>query len=84
MNGEKAFRRTTFTEDGAAILDTHSGQITTLNSTGALIWKELEQGKDPSSVAAVLAQATGQNLSVVEQDVFAFLAELKAHHLHSC
>jgi len=84
MNGEKAFRRTTFTEDGAAILDTRSGQITTLNTTGALIWKELEQGKDPSSIASALAEATGQSLCVVEQDVVAFLAELKAHHLHSC
>ena len=30
--------------DGAAILDTEAGQITTLNSTGALVWKALERG----------------------------------------
>jgi len=84
MNGEKTLPRTVCTEDGAAIFDTRSGQITTLNSTGAFIWKELEKGNEPSAVAALLAQETGANPAVVEQDVMAFLKELNERHLYSC
>lgn len=84
MRDDRNSLRTLLTEDGAAILNTRSGQITTLNSTGAYIWQALEQGQDVPSITALLARETGEDLSVVEQGVSLFLAELHEHRLQSC
>lgn len=84
MRDDRNSLRTLVTEDGLAILDTRSGQITTLNSTGTYIWQALEQGKDVSTIAVLLAHETGEELSVVEQGVSLFLAELNEHHLQPC
>jgi hypothetical protein len=72
------------TEDGLAILNTWSGQITTLNSTGAYIWQRLEQGQDVATITVLLANETGEELSVVQQGVSLFLAELNEHRLQPC
>jgi hypothetical protein len=84
MRNERISLRTVATEDGAAILDTRSGQITTLNSTGAYIWQALEQGLSIPTIAARLARETGEDLSIVEQGVSSFLAELNGLHLQPC
>jgi len=76
--------RTLVTEDGVAILNKQSGQITTLNSTGAYIWQALKQGHDLSTITVLLAHETGEELSVVEQGISLFLAELNEHHLQPC
>lgn len=73
--------RTLVTDDGAAILNTQSGQITTLNSTGAYIWRALERGQDIPTITELLARETGEDLSVVEQGISLFLAQLNEHRL---
>ena len=81
MGLEKLPLRTVVNQDGAAILDPHSGQITTLNTTAAYIWQALERGDSPDAIAADLAHETREDLSVVKQGVTAFLTELEERHL---
>jgi hypothetical protein len=40
----KEHLRTISNEDGAAILDTESGDLSTLNATGAYVWEALQRG----------------------------------------
>lgn len=84
MRDDKNSLRTLVTDDGAAILNTRSGQITTLNSTGAYIWQALEQGQDIPTITALLVRETGEEPSVVEQGVSLFLAELNEYRLRRC
>lgn len=83
MRDDRKSLRTLVTEDGAAILNRRSGQITTLNSTGAYIWQALEQGQDLPTITGLLARETGENPSVVAQGVATFLAQLDEHRLRS-
>jgi coenzyme PQQ synthesis protein D (PqqD) len=83
MGLEKSSLRIVANQDGAAILDPHSGQITTLNTTAAYIWQALERGSSAEAIASDLAQETGENLSVVKQGVTAFLTELEERQLWS-
>jgi hypothetical protein len=73
--------RTIVNEDGAALLDTSSGSLTTLNSTGAFIWQALEQGEDEPTILARLADETGEPPDRIAQDVSGFLAALRRQHL---
>lgn len=68
--------RTVVNADGAAILDTKAGQITTLNSTGALIWQALNQGKELEVIAATIAHDTGAEIDAVRADIRDFIQEL--------
>jgi hypothetical protein len=68
-------------EDGAAILNTESGTLCTLNATGAYVWEALQQGADEPTIIASLAQETGESSEVIAPDVRAFLASLKEHTL---
>ena len=83
MRFEKLPLRTVVNQDGAAILDPHSGQITTLNTTAAYIWQALERGNSVDVIAADLARETGEDLSVVKQGIAAFLTELEGRQLWS-
>jgi hypothetical protein len=84
MADERMPFRTVVNEDGAAVLDTHSGVITTLNTTGAYIWQALQRGDSAELIASNLARETGEDLAAIEPGVAAFLAELKDHDLWSC
>jgi hypothetical protein len=83
MGPEKTPLRTVANEDGAAILDAHSGQITTLNPTGAYVWQALQRGDSTDAIVANLARDTGEDHSIVQHGVATFLAELAEHHLWS-
>jgi hypothetical protein len=63
-------------EDGAAVLDTDCGTLTTLNPTGAFIWQALERGEDERAIVQHLAGATGEAAETVARDVEAFMAAL--------
>jgi len=67
--------------DGAAILDTRLGNITTLNPTGAYIWRALERGETVEAIAAELAHDTGEQISQLEHDVREFIAALQQQKL---
>ena len=70
--------------DGAAILDTKAGSISTLNPTGAHVWQALERGEDLETIAAGLARETGEHIAVVKKDLEDFINDLKRQHLLSC
>jgi hypothetical protein len=69
--------------DGAAILDTEGGQITTLNSTGAMVWQALERGEDLDTIAATIVHDTGAEIDAVRADIRGFIEELRKKNLSS-
>ncbi len=75
--------RTVANADGAAILDTEAGQITTLNSTGAMVWQALERGEEPDAIAASLARETGEQIEAVKKDIGDFIEALRKKNLSS-
>ena len=75
--------RSVVNADGAAILDTEAGQITTLNSTGAFVWKALRQGEDVESIVAKLATETGKQIEGVRKDIQDFIDALRKLNLLS-
>jgi hypothetical protein len=80
---ENSRLRSVANADGAAILDTEAGQITTLNSTGALVWKALERGQDVETIVANLACETGQQIEGVRKDIQDFINALRKLNLLS-
>jgi len=68
-------------EDGAVILDAHSGTISTLNSSGAFVWQALERGEAVENIVANLARETTEKLETVRKDVLAFINALESNHL---
>jgi DNA integrity scanning protein DisA with diadenylate cyclase activity len=68
-------------QDGAAILDTKAGKITTLNSSGAFVWQSLERGEGIETIAERLARETGKPMEVVKEDVGDFIKALKKQDL---
>jgi hypothetical protein len=83
MGKENSCLRTVANADGAAILDTEAGQITTLNSTGAMVWQALERGEEPDAIAATIARVTGEQIEVVKKDVGDFIEALRKKNLSS-
>jgi len=73
--------RTISNPDGAAILDTKLGKISTLNSTGAYVWGALQRGEDIGRIVVDLACETGEQVEVLERDVRDFIDTLKTQHL---
>jgi hypothetical protein len=67
--------------DGAVILDIEHNTITTLNTTGGLIWTEVQAGKTISEIIHDLACKTGQDPLLVEHDVKQFLEQLVTNRL---
>ena len=73
--------RSAVSKDGAALLDTDRGTLTTLNETGAFVWQKLERGESEDAIVADLTAATGESIEAVTSDVRGFIAELSAHGL---
>ena len=73
--------RSVANSDGAVIRDTSNNQITTLNSTGSLIWCSLQDGHSPSEIARSISASSNTNLSTVEREVNSFVEELKERSL---
>ena len=75
--------RTVANQDGAAILDARRGTISTLNVTGAYVWRELERGESVEHIVASLARETEMPIDVVEPDVRTFVEVLRGRDLLS-
>lgn len=84
MANERLHLRTIVNQDGAVILDTKTGAITTLNSTGAFIWQALERGEASETIAANLADETGERVDSLKRDVREFMDALKEQKLLPC
>jgi predicted Rdx family selenoprotein len=76
--------RTIANQDGAVILNTTTGGITTINSTGALIWQALERGEALEAIAANLAIETGEQMDSLKRDIEKFMEALREQRLLSC
>ena len=67
--------------DGAAILDIENNSISTLNPTGAFVWKGLEREQSVEMIVAELAKETGASIDQVDCDVRAFVQQLREQKL---
>jgi predicted Rdx family selenoprotein len=76
--------RTIANQDGAVILNTTTGGITTINSTGALIWQALERGEALEAIAANLAIETEEQMDSLKRDIEKFMEALREQKLLSC
>jgi Coenzyme PQQ synthesis protein D (PqqD) len=83
MVTDNSHLRTIVNEDGAAVLDTARGTISTLNTTGAYIWQGLERGESEEAIVEGLARETGSPQDVIRQDVSDFIATLQEHKMLS-
>ena len=81
MGNQHTHLRVIANQDGAAILDTKAGRISTLNTSGAYIWQALERGEDIESIAQGLARDTGEQIEAVKKDVADFIEALKKQDL---
>ncbi len=84
MRDSSTHLRTIANQDGAVILDSAAGTITTLNSTGAFVWQALERGENQDAIVADLAHETGEQAGTLERDVRKFIDALKNQHLLFC
>jgi len=73
--------RAVVNQDGAVILDTKLGTISTLNPTGAYIWQALARGESVEAIAARLAHETGEQIDLVTRDVREFIDSLEEQQL---
>lgn len=83
MGNERSYLRTIANQDGAVILNTTTSEITTLNSTGAYIWQELERGEALETIAANLTRETGEQADSLKRDVQEFMDSLRERKLLS-
>jgi hypothetical protein len=64
-------------QDGAVILNSTAGTITTLNSTGAFVWQGLERGESADMIAQNLARETGEEVAAIRNDLLEFIDCMK-------
>jgi hypothetical protein len=83
MVNDNSHLRTIVNQDGAAVLDTKLGSISTLNSTGAYVWQGLERGESLETIAANLSRETGEQPEVIGHDVRDFVETLRVQQLLS-
>jgi hypothetical protein len=81
MKTQHSHLRAVVTEDGAAILNSTAGTITTLNSTGAFVWQGLERGEGADMIVQKLAGETGEDADAIQKDVLAFIDAMKKEKL---
>jgi|HubBroStandDraft_5_1064220.scaffolds.fasta_scaffold587097_1 hypothetical protein len=75
--------RTIASEEGAAVLDTKLGTISTLNTTGAYIWQALQRGEPEEDILKGLAHETGCSPEEIAQDVSDFITALQERKMLS-
>lgn len=68
--------RMTSDSTGAVLLDLERGVYLALNRSGAAIWTGLAEGREPSQIAATLAERHARPAEEMERDVNGFLGEL--------
>lgn len=63
----------------AVIFRSDTGDLFTVNATGALIWRLLADGRAPDTIARRLAKRYGLAPARALEDVYAFLAQARRH-----
>ena len=69
--------RATHNQDGAIILAIHTGQVLRLNTTGSLVFQQLQNGSTESQIVAAISERFGLSSSVATEDVCEFLQTLE-------
>ena len=77
MRDSSTHLRTIANQDGAVILNSTAGTITTLNSTGAFVWQGLERGESADMIAQNLARETGEEVAAIRNDLLEFIDCMK-------
>jgi PqqD family protein of HPr-rel-A system len=67
--------------DEAVVLESTTGTYLTLNPTGKLLWRALEQGATEAEMAAMLVEQYGIDEEQAAGDVTAFVDRLRARRL---
>lgn len=62
---------------GAVLFETRTEKVFTLNPTAAAVVRELEAGRDESSIVAILKERFNDIDGAVEREVVAFIADLR-------
>lgn len=83
MVNNNSHLRTIANQDGAAVLDTKQGSISTMNTSGAYVWQGLGRGDSLETIIANLSRETGEQQEIVERDVKNFVETLRAQKLLS-
>lgn len=73
--------RTTYTADGAVVLDIAQGRIFRFNPTGSRILQMIESGRAQEEITSMLVREFSADAGVAELDTGEFLANLKSHSL---
>jgi len=68
-------------DDGVVILHLGNGRFYTCNSTGARIWRAIEQRLSLEAIAQEISSAYDIALNTAHQHTVRFLAELELHAL---
>ena len=77
MRDSSTHLRTIANQDGAVILNSTAGTITTLNSTGAFVWQGLERGESADMIVQNLARETGEEVAAIQNDLLGFIDCMK-------
>lgn len=67
--------------DEAVVLESATGTYLTLNASGKLLWRALEDGATSSEMAAMLVEQYGIDGPRAAEDVAAFLGRLRERQL---
>jgi hypothetical protein len=73
--------RTTYTTDGAIVLDTARGRIFRFNPTGSRILHMVEAGAVNDEIVSALIREFSADPATAESDISKFLAVLEHHAL---
>ena len=73
--------RTTFTPDGAVLMDIRGGHMITLNPVGSIIWQQLSDGRSAEEIAEHLSSRFSVPREQTLADVNEFFEKLQAQHL---
>jgi hypothetical protein len=73
--------RSTHSQDGAIVLDVRRGQMFNLNFVGSRILELLKSGSTESGIVDQVSHEFGISRDLAENDVRAFLQNLKKCHL---
>jgi len=63
------------------VLAIHTGQVLRLNTTGSLIFKQVQHGETESEIVEAISQHFGISSTEARDDVCAFLESLEHHSL---
>jgi len=69
--------RSTYSEDGAIVLDVHQGRVFRLNATASLVLSAVQQGNTESQIVRDMSEEFGAPAEVVESDVSELLNALE-------